>query len=130
MNTKKIKPVVFMLSIMWGIFLFEMIIPGDLSFLGIRPRSLTGLIGLVTSPFLHGGFFHILSNTIPFFILGSLLFVFYKDLATKVTLMIILLGGFILWMIGRSDSIHIGASSVISGYVGFLIISCQFFVGI
>ena len=75
--------------------------PG-LNALGIVPHSFIGLRGILFAPFLHGSFYHIISNTVPFIILGWL-------------------GGLGTWVIGRNCSIHIGASGVIFGYLGYLL---------
>lgn len=88
--------------------------------LGIRPRSLSGLWGLALSPLLHGNLIHIIANSLslvflaPFFFLvvGKRKYIFFEIWA---------LSGAFTWIIGRSNSIHIGASSVIFGMIGLLL---------
>ena len=72
----------------------------DLNFVhyGIFPRKITGLIGIVTSPLIHGDFSHFFNNSIPLLILGSALFYFYKEIALKVTLWIYLMVGVWTWI--------------------------------
>jgi membrane associated rhomboid family serine protease len=86
---------------------------------GMRPWDLTGLLGILTMPFLHGGPDHLISNIIPFFVLGSGLFYFYRETAWKVLCWITILTGIWLWFIGKPGSNHIGASGVVYGLVAF-----------
>jgi membrane associated rhomboid family serine protease len=90
--------------------------------LGILPRTPEGLLGIITSPFIHGDLDHILSNTAPLLIVGSGMIYFYKELAYRVMAMIWLLTGFWVWMFARSEW-HIGASGLIYGFVCFLFFS-------
>ena len=89
---------------------------------GTMPRSMEGLLGILTSPFLHAGSDHLFSNTLPLLLVGSGLFHFYREIALKVTLMIWTLTGFWVWLIGRQEY-HIGASGLIYGMVVFLFFS-------
>ncbi|MEM7045379.1 MAG: rhomboid family intramembrane serine protease, partial [Pseudomonadota bacterium] len=54
------RPIVILIGVIWAVFLLDLILP--LEKLGLVPRSLVGLIGIVTMPFLHGSFGHLLSN--------------------------------------------------------------------
>ncbi|MEM6451800.1 MAG: rhomboid family intramembrane serine protease [Cyanobacteria bacterium P01_D01_bin.105] len=94
--------------------------------LGIRPRQLTGLVGIVCSPLIHRDFGHLIANTVPFVVLGWLILLqenmqgdsrFYL-----VTLTILFIGGLGTWLFGR-DAIHLGASGLIFGYIGFLLVN-------
>lgn len=89
---------------------------------GLRPRRLGGLIGIATSPVLHGDFNHLLFNSVPLFFLG--LFILSMSVSTfvQVTIIVWVLGGFALWIVGRPGN-HIGASGVISGYFGFILVN-------
>lgn len=102
--------------------------------LGIRPRRLIGLLGIVFSPLLHRDIGHLIANTLPFLVLGWLILLqgglqggsengveFYTITAT-----ILLIGGFGTWLLGR-EAIHLGASGLIFGYIGFLL--AQGYVG-
>ncbi len=88
---------------------------------GIAPRSLSGLLGIFFAPFLHGSFAHLIANTVPFLTLGFL--VMLRGLGTfiGVTLTIMVLGGLAVWLFGASNSVHVGASGVIFGYIGYLV---------
>ncbi|MEL6603865.1 MAG: rhomboid family intramembrane serine protease [Cyanobacteria bacterium J06614_10] len=92
---------------------------------GIRPRQPIGLLGVPFSPLFHRDFTHLLANTVPFLVLGWLILVqgelpgasdFYA-----ITVTILLIGGLGTWVFGR-DAIHLGASGLIFGYIGFLLI--------
>jgi membrane associated rhomboid family serine protease len=89
---------------------------------GILPRSLSGLVGILTSPFIHADTDHLLANTLPLLVVGTGLYYFYRELATRVIAMIWLFSGFWVWMIARGDY-HIGASGLIYGFVAFLFLS-------
>jgi membrane associated rhomboid family serine protease len=67
--------------IMWLVFSLEVFLHINLGHLGIRPRTLTGLIGIFTAPMIHGDLTHLISNTIPLLFLGSTLFFFYERIA-------------------------------------------------
>ena len=108
-----------LLMVIWTVFLFEEKYNIKLTQFGIYPRSLSGMKGIVLSPFLHGDINHIASNSIPLFVLTLALIYFYRDLSLKVVVYGILLSGLITWVIGR-NSYHIGASSLIYVLVAFI----------
>jgi len=93
---------------------------------GIYPRSVSGLKGILFAPFLHGGWDHIISNTVPFAAMGGLIFL-SRGLKgfLVVSGLIALLAGLGTWAIGNlfttNNAVHIGASGVIFGYLGFLL---------
>lgn len=93
--------------------------------LGVYPRSLKGLHGILTMPLVHGGFAHLMANLPPFFVLTVLLFSSYRKIAMPVLSLIWLCTGVLLWGIGR-DSWHIGASGLIYGLSSFLFLSGLF----
>jgi len=107
------------LILMWAVFFIENRFHIDLTPHGILPRKVSGLQGLVFSPFLHGNLNHIVNNSIPLFILTAALIYFYRDISLKVLFYGVLLSGLITWIIGR-DSYHIGASSLIYVLVSFI----------
>jgi len=117
-----IKRSIFFVFSVWLVFILDIIIPIDFNNYGILPRTIQGLVGIPLSPFLHAGLFHIISNTIPLFILLFLLFTFYKKESLPVIVLIILIGGILVWIFGRK-SYHIGASGLIYGLFSFLVVS-------
>ena len=96
----------------------------NLNHLGIYPRTLNGLKGIVFSPFVHGSVEHLYNNTVPLAVLIAFLFHFYGKAALKVLLLGVLLSGLITWLIAR-PSYHIGASGII-----YVLASFIFFKGI
>jgi len=93
-----------------------------MSILGVKPLSVEGLHGIITSPFAHGSFKHIASNSTSFLLLAVLLFYFYRLIAYRVFLFNWLISGLLLWIGGR-DSVHIGASGIVYGLAFFLFFS-------
>lgn len=89
---------------------------------GIRPWHLSGLDGILFSPFLHAGFGHLISNTIPFLILGSMIAIFagFRKLIWA-TVISMLVGGVGVWLTSSPNSVVIGASGLVFGYAGYLI---------
>jgi membrane associated rhomboid family serine protease len=112
-----------------GLLLFINIINrifGDrLNLLGIIPRTTHGLIGIFSSPFLHRDFNHLFFNSIPLFVLANLVLLDGRTVFYIVSTMITVLSGFSIWIIGRR-AIHIGASSIIMGYFGYLLANAYF----
>ena len=105
------------LLICWALFFLEHLYP--LSHLGIIPRTRQGLIGILTSPFLHGDLNHLISNSSGLLIFGFGLALANKQNFLKVSLKIIIIGGVLTWCFGR-PAIHIGASGLIFGLFGHL----------
>jgi membrane associated rhomboid family serine protease len=112
-----------LVAIMWVMFFATVATHGALLSLGVIPRNLIGLRGILFAPFLHGNFAHLLANSIPFAIMGW--FVMLRDSRhfVPVTAMAMLSSGLLAWLLGASGSVHVGASGVIFGYLGFLLLS-------
>lgn len=117
-------PLVFV-ALMWLVAVFEFVAEIDLSTWGIYPLKLSGLRGILFSPFIHGDWQHLMSNTLPFLIMGFLLFYSYRKVAFKSLLFIYLASGFMVWLIGR-PAYHIGASNIVYGFAFFLFFSGAF----
>jgi membrane associated rhomboid family serine protease len=111
-----------LLAIMWAVEILDFILPfARLDGFGIRPRSQSGLWGIALSPFLHFGFRHLVSNSIPFLLLGGLVMVGGLRRFFLLSLWITLAGGVGVWLLGAGGSVHAGASLLIFGYLGFLL---------
>ncbi len=110
--------------IIWTIYYVELRFQINLNHLGVYPRALSGLPGIVFSPLIHGSLEHLYNNTIPLAILLASLFYFYRDTAWSVLFYGIILSGLFTWVIGR-PSYHIGASGII-----YVLVSFIFFKGI
>lgn len=91
-------------------------------FLGVFPRQVNGLQGILFSPLIHGDWGHLWANGISFFVLASLLIYFYKGASLTAFTGIYLISGLFVWLLGR-ESWHIGASGVVYGLGSFLFFS-------
>jgi membrane associated rhomboid family serine protease len=108
------------LAVIWAVEILNGFLGHRLNTWGIRPRSELGLIGIPLSPFLHGSYNHVLSNTIPFLVLGGLVAFRGIQKLVGVSLFIVLAGGGAVWLLGRT-AIHVGASGLVFGYFGYLV---------
>ncbi|MDC6387227.1 rhomboid family intramembrane serine protease [Maribacter sp. PR1] len=122
-NSVLLAPLFGVLAI-WFTFWMELLNETNFNDFGIYPRTLSGIKGIIFSPFIHGSLEHLYNNTIPLAILLAALFYFYRNVALKVLFFGILLSGLITWGIGR-PSYHIGASGLI-----YVLASFIFFKGI
>jgi membrane associated rhomboid family serine protease len=113
-------------GVMWVLELIDIPLGGTQGFcnglnqFGIFPRQLSGLRGILFAPFLHGGFGHLIANTIPFVTLGWLVMLRRTIDFFWVTAIAMFVGGMGTWLLG-APGCHIGASGVIFGYLGYLI---------
>lgn len=110
----------------WGLeisdqLIFQNLWRGGLDVFGIIPRQILGLRGILFAPFLHGGFQHLIANSVPFALLGWLVMLNRIQDFFIVTFITIFTGGLGVWLIGAPNSVHIGASILIFGYLGFLL---------
>jgi len=88
---------------------------------GLIPRFFGGLDGIIAMPLLHGSFGHLMANTPPLLVMGGLLVATTTRALLPVNSVVIGLGGGLVWLFG-SSSIHIGASGLVFGWFGFLIV--------
>lgn len=115
------------LAIFWLVELLDLFVfRSHLDRFGIIPHRLIGLRGIVFAPFLHGGLAHLIGNTVPFAILGWLVMLQETSDFWRVTIVTMLVGGLGVWLFGTPGSIHIGASILIFGYLGFLLLRGYF----
>lgn len=110
------------LTAMWVVKIIEYYGKFDLTYLGVLPMKAKGLVGLITAPFIHENFDHLISNSIPLFLLMLCLFYFYKGISGRVFLLIYFITGVCVWLSGR-EAYHIGASGMVYGLAGFLFFS-------
>ena len=116
-------PLIVVLSL-WLVFWFELRFGYNFTPFGVKPREISGLAGIIFSPFIHSTLSHLWHNSVPTLVLIAGLFYFYKPVAWQVLFWIVLGSGLGTWLIGR-DAYHIGASGVVYGLASFL-----FFKGI
>jgi len=114
-------PSLFLL-IMWLVKIIEVNFNFSFVKFGVSPQNVSGLKGILFSPFIHKDFTHLLNNSYPILILGGMLFSFYRKIATSIFLWLFFISGLWLWIIGR-PSFHIGASGIIYSLASFIIVS-------
>ncbi|MBF8150362.1 rhomboid family intramembrane serine protease [Winogradskyella sp. F6397] len=112
------------LFVNWLVFWYQVRVDSGIKSFGVRPQKLEGLLGIITSPFLHGDINHLYNNSVPLFVLTVALFYFYNKIAWRVIGFGILLSGFMTWLIASSGN-HIGASGLV-----YVLVSFMFFKGI
>ncbi len=117
-----IKITIAFVALMWTVFVLQQILPFDLARLGLRPRDPMGLLGLLTTPLLHGNLSHIGSNTMPLFVGGVAMLYLYPNSSLRALPMIYVGSAALAWTFAR-PSIHIGASGLVYGILTFVFIS-------
>ena len=117
------KVLLIAIVIMWLVYGLQTFIP--LEQFGIVPRTLSGLIGIFASPFLHGSLSHLIANSVGLLFLGMVFFTVQGHKSLIISIEVIIIGGFFTWLIGSADSVHIGASGYIYGLLGYAL-----FIGI
>ena len=110
-------------SAVWVAFGVNMLLGGALLRFGIVPRTGDGLIGILAAPFLHANLAHLTANTVSFLLFGWLVMLRDRRHFGVVTLMAMLGSGLLSWTLGAPGSVHIGASGVVFGYFGFLLLA-------
>ncbi|MFI5149945.1 MAG: rhomboid family intramembrane serine protease [Bacteroidia bacterium] len=108
-------------ALLWLIMLAQTTFQLQLQFLGIYPRTVHGIPGILAAPLIHGSIQHLLSNSIPLLVLGTIMFYFYHGIAFRIFFWVYLMTGLWVWAGARGGTAyHIGASGLIYGFVSFL----------
>lgn len=110
-----------LVAAMWGGEILDLLPGVDLDRWGIRPRRPRGLVGIPLAPFLHSGFGHLFANTIPFLILGGVIAIGDIGRFVRVALIIGLTRELGVWVVGPSDSVTLGASGLVFGFLTYLV---------
>lgn len=117
----QLKSLIYLVVIAWVVAVVNFGLLGKaLNQLGLAPRRLIGLPGILISPFLHADWQHLEGNTVFYLIFGGLVFLRDPSDFGAITGAIALISGAVLWLLGR-PCIYVGASDVIFGYIGFLL---------
>ncbi|WP_271254064.1 rhomboid family intramembrane serine protease [Pseudanabaena sp. Chao 1811] len=117
---KKIFILFFLVSVFWIVVAInEFLFNRSLISFGIMPQSIVGLRGIFIAPFIHASFYSVAENTVPFIILGWLVINrsikdFYFVFCSSV-----ILSGLGTWLIGKPNTLHIGAGGVVFGFYGY-----------
>ena len=108
------------MAILWLVFFINQVTALDLRLHGLRPRNIDGLPGILFAPLLHLDLAHLIANTGALFVLLTVALAYQRKLALTALLIIIVVGGSLVWLFGNGNAVHIGASGVIFGLIGFL----------
>ena len=108
---------------LWAVFAVDSVLGGTLLHFGIVPRSTDGLRGILFAPFLHADLAHLTANTASLLVLGWLVMLRDPRHFALVALLAALGSGLAAWLLGAPGSVHVGASGVIFGFLGFLILA-------
>ena len=118
---ERLRWVAVFLAIIWGIEVVNLLTGRMLNaWLGLIPRSFSGLDGILFAPVLHGSVSHAAANSAPLAILGALMAVTAPRNVVAATAIIVVLGGMAVWLFGAT-AVHVGASGLIFGWFGFLV---------
>ncbi|MBV9464596.1 MAG: rhomboid family intramembrane serine protease [Solirubrobacterales bacterium] len=115
-------------ALMWIVEVINSLDANKLDNDGIYPRNLGRLWGILTAPFLHAGFGHLIANTVPFVFMGLIIALRGAARLAAVTLIVILVGGLGTWLIAPSHLangqpvVTVGASGVVFGYAAYLLV--------
>lgn len=121
------KSAISFVSILWIVFLLNFISPVDFRNFGLVPREGWGLMGILTMPFIHGSFSHLIGNSIGLLVMLTVLYncISNTDRVTIGAIRICIITGILLWIAGRNTNddgmliVHIGASGLLYGLVTF-----------
>jgi membrane associated rhomboid family serine protease len=110
------------LAVMWALEVVDLLLWSvSLDMYGIRPRTLIGLRNILLAPWLHVGFGHLLANSLPFLVLGWFVTLYGMREFWRVSLVVALVSGLGVWLFAAPNTIHLGMSGVIFGYLGYLL---------
>lgn len=112
---------ILFVMLLWVLHMLRVVFPGMLHYsdMGIYPRRLFGLSGILTAPMAHSTWTHLISNSVPLFAMIIIIWGYYKRVSWQAFMMIYLLTGISVWLFGRSV-FHVGASGVVYGLVAFV----------
>jgi membrane associated rhomboid family serine protease len=120
-RTNALLLVVAMVGLMWALEIVDVAADHRLDNYGIHPRDVDGLAEIFSAPFLHAGFGHLISNTVPFLAMGAAIALGGLLRVALVTLIVAVVSGFGTWLIAGANSVHLGASGVVFGYATYLV---------
>jgi membrane associated rhomboid family serine protease len=120
MLTARLKPVLFLIALIWVVEVVNFLLAHRLVSFGILPRHYAGLLGIPVAPLLHGSLLHAASNTLPMLFLGGLTLAGGKKRFWITTIGVALLSGAMVWLFAR-EAYHVGASGLVFGYFGAIV---------
>ena len=124
--SKNLKLSFFVVALLWALFFIRSHLPVAHYLQGIQPRRTDALPGILTAPLVHGSLEHLSANSGALFILLFVSLAYSHRLTVSAVSIIVLVGGGLVWLLANSGTLHIGASGVIFGLIGFLMFSGLF----
>jgi membrane associated rhomboid family serine protease len=116
-----LRPVLMLVLVMWVLEVVDLLLPVTMDAWGIRGRTASGLVGIGLAPVLHGGFAHLVANTLPFLVLGGLVAWRSAERFPVVLGVIVVVGGLGVWLLTAPATVTIGASGVVFGFAAYLV---------
>lgn len=111
-----------LLALMWGLEVIDQLTRNSLDQFGIRPRDADFLPHILTAPWLHFGWGHLVSNSIPFLVLGVLNYLAGLARWLVTTATSIVTSGLLVWLISPTRTITLGASGLIFGWLTYILV--------
>jgi membrane associated rhomboid family serine protease len=109
-------------ALLWLIQLFNWTLDLELQRLGVRPRESQGLVGVLLAPLLHADFMHLIANSLPLLVLGTVMLHLYPGAASRVLIAVYLGPGIAVWLFAKGG-VHIGASGMAYGLVSYILVA-------
>lgn len=119
-SLKPFRQLIVLIVALWAIHLLNLVSADWLMMFGLEPRRFRGLDGIIAAPLLHGSFSHLMSNTMGMAVLGGLVCLHGARTFVRVSVFVTLVAGLVTWCVAR-EGLHVGASSLIFGYFGYLL---------
>ena len=109
-------------GLLWLVEVVDTLLGNRLDAEGIRPGNPEGLTGVLFAPLLHGGWAHLVANSVPLLVLGFLLLLSGVRRWVSVTAVVWVVGGLGTWLTGGPGTVHIGASGLVFGWLVYLLL--------
>jgi membrane associated rhomboid family serine protease len=109
-------------ALLWAIELLNFAFDLGVEDLGIRPRTLTGLPGIIVAPLVHASVEHLIANSLPLLVLGTAMLYLYPTAATRVLPAVYFGPGVMVWLFARGG-VHVGASGLIFGLISYILVA-------
>ncbi len=112
-----------LIAVLWVVYVLQFYEVINTEAYGNWPQHLEGLKGIIFSPFIHGSFEHLISNTVPMLILLTVLLNAYPKAALTALVFIHVVSGTLVWLLAPDTGLHVGISGIIYGIAAFLVAS-------
>jgi membrane associated rhomboid family serine protease len=117
-----VQVIVVFVGLLYVVELTDTILGNTLDASGVRPREIEGLDGILWAPMLHGGWGHLMANTVPLLVLGFLILLSGVARWAAVTAVVWVVGGLGTWLTGGEQTVHLGASVLAFGWLVYLLV--------